>query len=186
MEGGGKRAWCRKQQSPPIALVQCNSPSKECSRPSLSLWPSSLPKHSKNVGKEEEASTKDPQEFPHSGGRVIHATKAILKKGSEMIPPCSHSKQQNMSYTLSQLLWVLLTGSIDMDTKEDPNESLELASWCGHTLLQSEHDVLRSAHAEKKNHIVSTNNCSKNKTAVSRCPVLGLRNSSYKSLSRQS
>ena len=79
--GCGKRALCRKQQAPPIALVQCNSRSKECSRPSLSSQPSSLPKHSKNVGKEEEVSTKDPQEFPHSGGRVIHATKATLKKG---------------------------------------------------------------------------------------------------------
>ena len=66
---------------PQIALVQCNSPSKECSRPSLSSRPSSLPKHSRNVGKEEEVSTKDPQEFPHSGGRVIHATKATLKTG---------------------------------------------------------------------------------------------------------
>ena len=78
--GYGKRALSRKQQAPSIALVRCNSPSKECSRPSLSSWPSSLPKHSRNVGKEEEVSTKDPQEFPHLGGRVIHATKATLKK----------------------------------------------------------------------------------------------------------
>ena len=58
-----------------------------------------------------------------------------------------------MSYALSQLLWVSLTGSIDMETKEDQNESLELASWCVHILLQSEHDVLRSAHAENKDHL---------------------------------
>ena len=51
--------------------------------------PSSLPKHLRNVGKEEEVSTKDPQEFPHLGGRVIHATKATQKKGSETIPSCS-------------------------------------------------------------------------------------------------
>ena len=78
--GYGKRALFRKQQAPPIALVRCKSPSKECLRPSLSIRPSSLPKHSSNVGKEEEVSTKDPQEFPHLGGRVKHATKATLKK----------------------------------------------------------------------------------------------------------
>ena len=75
------------------------------------------------------------------------------KKGSETIPPCSQLKQQYMSYTLSQLLWVLLTGSIDMETKKDPNTSLELISLYGHTLLQSEHDELRSAHAENKDHL---------------------------------
>ena len=43
--GCGKRAWCRKQQAPPIALVWCKNPSKECLRPSLSIRPSGLPKH---------------------------------------------------------------------------------------------------------------------------------------------
>ncbi len=50
-------------------------------------------------------------------------------------------------------MWVSLTSYIDMDNKEDPNASLELASWYGHTLLQSEHDVPRRAHAENKDHL---------------------------------
>ena len=123
--GCGKRALCRKQQAPPIALVQCNSPSKECSRPSLSSQPSSVPKHLRNVGKEEEVSTKDPQEFPHLGGRVIHASKATQKKGEWDNTPLQ-SRQQRTSYTLGQLLWISLTGSIDMETKEVPNKSWNL------------------------------------------------------------
>ena len=99
--GCGKRALCRKQQAPPIALVRCKSPSKKCSRPSLSSPPSSLPKHLRNVGKEEEVSTKDPQEFPHSGGRVIHVTKATQKKGSETIPPCSQDSGEWVRHLVS-------------------------------------------------------------------------------------
>ena len=64
-DGVWKESLCRKHQASPIALVRCKSPFKECLRPSLRIRPPSLPKHSSNVGKEEEVSTKDPQEFPH-------------------------------------------------------------------------------------------------------------------------
>ncbi len=40
-----------------------------------------------------------------------------------------------------------------METKKDPNASLELASWYGHTLLQSEHAVPMGAYAEYKDHL---------------------------------
>ncbi len=58
-----------------------------------------------------------------------------------------------MSYTLGQVLWVLLTGSINVDMKKDPNTSLELASWYEHTIWQSEHVVPKGAHAENKDHL---------------------------------
>ena len=148
----GKRSFCREEQAPLIALVWCNSPSKECLSPSLSIQPSSFPKNLGNVIQEEEVSIRNPH-VPHSRGRVIHVTKITLKTGSETMPPCSQSRQQCMSYTLGQLSWVLLTRSIDMDMKKDPNTSLELVSWYGHTIWQSEHVVPKGAHAENKDHL---------------------------------
>ena len=43
-----------------IAPDQCNSPSKECLSPSLSLWPSRLPKHLGHEIKKKEVSIQDP------------------------------------------------------------------------------------------------------------------------------
>jgi hypothetical protein len=171
--GCGKRALCRKQQAPPIALLRCKSPSKECLRPSLSIRPSSLPKHLKNVGGEEEVSTKDPQEFSHSGGRVIHAIEATLKKGEWDDTPLQ-SRQRCMSYTLSQLLWVLLTGSIDMETREDPRNHWNLPVDVG-TLSCRVSMMYLEVHMRKQRPLVSIHNCGRNTMAVSRYPVLCLK-----------
>ena len=122
----GKKALCREQQAPPIALVWCNSPSKECLRPSLSIWPSSLPEHLGNVSKEEEVSIRNPKNFLIQEEEWFMPPRQHWKKWSDMIPPCSQSKQGCMSYTLSQLLWVLLTGSTDMETREDPRNHWNL------------------------------------------------------------
>ena len=151
--GCGKRALCREQQAPLIALVWCNSPSKECLSPSLSIWPSSLPKHSGNVSTEEEVSICFPQEFPHAGGREIRATRATLKKREWDNTPLKSVK--TVVYELyTQPAVVSFTHRFHQHgNKKDPNTSLELASWYGHTLLQSEHVVPRSAHAKNKDHL---------------------------------
>ena len=184
--GCGKRALCRKQQAPPIALVRCNSPSKECSRPSLSSRPSSLPKHSRNVGKEEEVSTKDPQEFPHSGGRVIHATKATLKKrGVRWYPLVVSQAAKHELCTQSAVVsfthrfhrhgnkgrpkWI--TGTCQLMWAH----SLAEWAWC-----------TQECTCGKQRPLVSIHNCGKNKMAVSRYPVPCLKNSPYKSQTRQS
>ena len=184
--GCEKRAWCRKQQAPPIALVQCNSPSKECSRPSLSSQPSSLPNHSRNVGKEEEVSTKDPQEFPHSGGRVIHAAKASLKKrGVRRYPlvvsqaakhePCSQSAVVSCTHRFhghgNQRRPKWITGTCQLMWAH----SLAEWAWC-----------TQECTCRKQRPLVFIHNCGKDKIAVSRYPVLCLKNSHYKSLTRQS
>ena len=182
--GCGKRALCREQQALPIALVQCNSPSKECSKPSLSSWPSSLPKHMGNVIQEEEVSTKDPQEFPHSGGRVIHVTKATQKKGSETIPPCSqdsgvwviHSASCREFHSQVPLAWKKerpkhITWTCQLLQANSLAEWTCCAYWC--TCMKSRP-------------LVSIHNWGKNKIAVSRYPVPCLKFSPYKSQSRQS
>ncbi len=151
--GCGKRALCRKQQAPPIALVWCKSPLKECSRPSLSRRSSSLPKHLRNVGKEEKMSTEGPPRISSFRRKSDLCHQGNTEKRGVRYPLVVSQAAKHELCTQSAVLWVSLTWSIDMDTKKDPNESLELASWCGHTLLQSEHDVLRSAHAENKDHL---------------------------------
>ena len=183
--GCGKRALRKKQQASPIALVWCNSPSKECSSPSLSSRPSSLPKHLRNVGKEKEVSTKDPQEFPHSGGRVIHAIEATLKKRGVRWYPLAVKTAVYELYTRAAVVsfthmfhrhghkrrpkWV--TGTCQLMWAH----SLAEWAWC-----------TQECTCRKQRPLVSMHNCGRNKTAVSRYLVLCLKNRPYKSQTRQS
>ena len=170
---GGDRVWkeslCRKHQASPIALVRCKSPFKECLRPSLSIRPSSLPKHSKNVGKEEEVSTKDPQEFPHSGGRVIHAIEATLKKGSEMIPPCSQDSSVWVTHSVSCCEFYS-----QVPSTWKPEKTREITGTCqlmwAHSLAEWAW-CTQECTCGKQRPLVSIHNCGKNKMAVSRYPV---------------
>ncbi len=179
--GCGKRAFCRKQQAPAIALVQCNSPSKECSRLSLSSRPSSSPKHLRNVGKEEEVSTKDPQELLHSGGRVIHAIKATLKTGEQDKTPLQSVETAVYElYTQSAVMRFThrfhqhghkgrpkcITGACQLIWAH----SLAEWAWC-----------TQECTCRKQRSLVFTHNCGKNKMAVSRYPVPCLKNNLYKS-----
>ena len=184
--GCGKRALCRKQQASPIALVRCNSPSKECSRPSLSSQPSSLPKHSKNVGKEEEVSTKDPQEFPHSGGRVIHATKASLKKRGVRPYPLV-AIQSSKTWAMYSVSCCEFYSQVPSTWK--PEKTREITETCqlmwAHSLAEWAW-CTQECTCRKQRPLVSIHNCGKNKMAVSRYPVPCLKNSLYKSQTRQS
>ena len=85
-----------------------------------------MPKHLKNVGKEEEVSTKDPQEFPHSGGRVNHAIEATLKKRGVRYPLAVKTAVYELR---TQSAVVSFTHMFHRHGKKrDLNKSLELAS----------------------------------------------------------
>ena len=116
--GCGKRALQREQQTPLISLVWCNSSFNKCIRYSLSIWPSSLPEHSGNVSKEEEASIRTPRisSFRRKSDSCHQGN--TEEKGSETIPPWSQSRQWIKGLGTQQLSWVSLTGSIDMEKRK--------------------------------------------------------------------
>ena len=151
--GCGKRALCRKQQLPLMALVWCNSLSKECLSPSLSIWSSSFLEYLGNVSKEEEVSIWTPKNF-------------LIQEEVWFMPPGQHWRQGEWDNTpwksvktvvhelyTQPAVVVSLTDSTDMEKRKDPHTSLELASWYRQTLLQSEHVVPMGEPAENKDHL---------------------------------
>ena len=84
--GCGKRALCREQQDPLITLVRCNSPSKECLSPNLSIWPSNLPKHLGMWVKRRRWASGTPKNF-------------LIQKEECVIPPGQHWRKGELDDT---------------------------------------------------------------------------------------
>lgn len=76
-------------------------------------------------------------------------------------------------------------GSIDMETREDPRNHWNLPVDMG-TLSYRVAMMYLRVHMQNQRPLVSIHNSGRNKKAVSRYLVLCLRNSPYKSLTRQS
>ena len=151
--GCGKRALCREQQASLVALVQCKSPSKECLRLSVSIRPSGLPQHLGMWVKRRRWASGTHKNF-------------LIQEEEWFMPPGQYWIKEDGDDTflksVKAVVYELYTQpavvsfthrSHQHGKKKDPNTSLELASWYGQALWQSEHVVSMGAHAENKDHL---------------------------------